>query len=354
MKKFLQLYEALQVNNTGPKLSWSEAKKYLKDRGIILSTYSNPTTRVIWSVHDSKEGRRSSLRKLLPFFRNRVNSKIEYIPPFPHSLEKIRLPYLTDYKPEVTPKYQYLQAKKTKIRLTPEQEKQLFKSPKKTYSYLIKVIKGRWPKAEPTFATDSKVFVAYVNRFIKDKWLEGEKYFLNHLKVVSPQDFLFEYEIEHLIPYLEKYRKGDRWLELEPYVKRNLSSFLNYVIAIGVRFPEIEKRILAYVSREDDWSLGKAIDYVVKNLKTRWKSFENIFIKKIDKDSYGLVNLGIEYADEVIKDRWPELETKILRFKRKDPEWKDVWKGYTRRILQKYGFGEQHLSSDIDVLTTLI
>jgi len=57
----------------------------------------------------------------------------------------------------------------------PEAEPQILKSPKYSYWYALRVIKGRWPEAESTILESPESAAAYTQNIIKGRWPEAEE-----------------------------------------------------------------------------------------------------------------------------------------------------------------------------------
>lgn len=76
----------------------------------------------------------------------------------------------------------------------------------------------------------------------------------------------------------------------------------------GVRNPVLEKEILGSNPAGSDADPDLLMEYI-STLIGRWPKFERLLVKYIkDYDYDASTHLAIQYADEVIKGRWRELE----------------------------------------------
>ena len=57
----------------------------------------------------------------------------------------------------------------------PEAEPIILKDPYSAYEYAKEIIKGRWPEAEPTISKNSLAAYYYARDVIKGRWPQGEK-----------------------------------------------------------------------------------------------------------------------------------------------------------------------------------
>lgn len=97
------------------------------------------------------------------------------------------------------------------------------------YTYARYFVKGRWPKGEPTIATDLDYAFLYAKTIIKGKWPEGEAAILK-----SPR---------HAYYYAEDVTEG-RWLEGEPIIASHLLYGRKYAKRFNLHYDEENQRFI--------------------------------------------------------------------------------------------------------------
>ena len=157
--------------------------------------------------------------------------------------------------------------------------------------YVRNVVKGRWPAAEKMIAEDAGCWDDYLS-FLRKK----DKIAL--VAACKSRDVFAMWYAEEVAK--DKWKHGERAiLEGKDWVS------YYYARAMGRRWEPGEKKILA----------GKdprtCLDYAEEVIKGRWPEAEKVLLK--DADSC------FEYAKEVIKGRWPEAEKVLLKDKDKSP-----------------------------------
>ena len=199
--------------------------------------------------------------------------------------------------------------------------------------YAKEVIGGRWPEAEPFIAKDAYWSLEYA-RFLNDRFPAGEKTILKRKSVGL------------MVNYAEEVIKG-RWPEAEPFIAKSEDWSLEYARFLKDRFPAGEEAILKsnnpfyiigyakdvigdrwpeaepYIAKSAEWSLEYA-----RNLGSRFPAGEKTILKRKN------VGLMVNYAKEVIKDRWLKAEPYIA----KSAEWSLE---YARKVNSRFPAGEE-------------
>lgn len=92
--------------------------------------------------------------------------------------------------------------------------------------YAVKVLKVRWPEAEPYIKTHAFSTVYYIENVIKERWHEGESSFITN------PEFAFQ--------YAKNVIKG-RWPEAEEYIKQDNFWWTYYKIQFEMKDEETNK-----------------------------------------------------------------------------------------------------------------
>jgi hypothetical protein len=184
--------------------------------------------------------------------------------------------------------------------------------------YASVVIQGRWQRLEEELlkwglyapTTADSFLLEYATDVMKARWPEMETL----LQEVCEENHGYHPPFPELETYCSRL-KG-RWPEIEASVIRSSDISINKLIdyaanVIHGRWPELESRMESDGERE-----STRISYCAK-LKFRWPKVENQLI--------GTVCAGVpsgrgglfRYMKEVVKGRWPELETVLLNGVRK-------------------------------------
>lgn len=116
------------------------------------------------------------------------------------------------------------------------------------YEYAYRIIKGRWPEAEPSIARNPKIAVEYAINIIKDRWPEAESAIIDYvLDEVDWCDTKRAYVPKQSKPILAKYIRyliKEKWPEVEPSISAD--AYCSYYYARNVikgRWPEGEPAI---------------------------------------------------------------------------------------------------------------
>lgn len=166
-----------------------------------------------------------------------------------------------------SPKYAVQKARKGKV-LNRWELEELAKDPEQSLIYCQKVIKGRFPAAEPAIAQHPDMAFDYAKSVIKGRFAEAEATFLRHNCDWGNRNYLQRYFIE---------------IVQEPN-------------------PEVEKILI-------DTHHGLTVSYADLCIKGRWPAAEGVILSDIEN--------AVDYHHRVVKERWPELEDKILFLKKR-------------------------------------
>lgn len=161
-----------------------------------------------------------------------------------------------------SPKYAVQKARKGK-KLNRWELEELAKDAEQSVLYAEKVLKGRFPEAEPTIAQNHDLAFQYAKDVIRGRFPEAEQTFFDNNSDWGNRNYFQRYFID---------------VAREPN-------------------PAIEKKIL-------DTHHGLAANYAERCLKGRWPEGEKVILKDLDN--------AVEYHGNVVKERWPELEDLIL------------------------------------------
>jgi hypothetical protein len=157
--------------------------------------------------------------------------------------------------------------------------------PEAACEYAIKVIKGRWKAAEHLIALDVDAWEEYLN-FLRTKDKKT-------LVAACKSNAVFA------MWYAENVAKGE-WKPGEKAILKGEDwTAFYYARAMGRRWGPAEKKILA----EKD--VVTCFDYADQVIKGRWPEAEKFIIKNPD--------FALRYAIQVIKGRWPEAEKFIIK-----------------------------------------
>jgi hypothetical protein len=151
--------------------------------------------------------------------------------------------------------------------------------------YALNVVKGRWPAAEKMIAEEVSCWEDYLSFLLKkDK---------NALVAACKSMDVFA------LWYAEQVAEGE-WKPGERAILKG-KDWVSYYYAraMGRRWEPGEKKILA---GKDP---GTCLDYAEEVIKGRWPEAEKLILK----DAHSC----LKYAEEVIKGRWPEAEKVILK-----------------------------------------
>jgi hypothetical protein len=180
-----------------------------------------------------------------------------------------------------SPKYAVQKARKGK-KLNRWELEELAKDPEQSLIYAERVLKGRFPEAEPAIALNHEVAYAYAKGIIKGRFPEAEQAFLANHSDWGSRNYLQRYFIE---------------------VARE-------------RNPVVEKKII-------ETHHGLASKYAELCMNGRWAEAEPVILRDIDN--------AIEYHSRVVKDRWPELEDAII-LKKKTGFWDNQPKSLSKYL----------------------
>jgi len=161
-------------------------------------------------------------------------------------------------------------------------ESKIIKSPIIAAHYAQFIVKGPWPEAETSIATNVQASLNYAN-FTKVRFRAAETAILNG-------------EMHNLYEYIIEVIKGP-WPEAERRLKEHALYAARYAEEIlRRRWPEAESVIRL--------NSEAACNYAIKLIKGRWVAAENC----IARDPY----MAIRYVTEVLKDRFIEAEEAII------------------------------------------
>jgi hypothetical protein len=168
------------------------------------------------------------------------------------------------------PKYAVMKARKGKT-LNRWELEDLARDPEQSLIYCQKVLNGRFPEAEPAIAQHPELAFDYAKSVIRGIFPAAEDTFLKHNADWGRRNYLERYFID---------------IAQEPN-------------------PNVEKKILATHH-------GLAGKYAERCIKGRWPAGEKVLLKDLDN--------AVQYHGDVVKERWPELEDKIV-FQKKESHW---------------------------------
>jgi hypothetical protein len=154
------------------------------------------------------------------------------------------------------------------------------------YNYAYKVLRDRWPEAEPYIAKNPAVAYRYARDVIDGEWPEAEPY------IMKEPALAYGYAKDII---------DDRWPEAEPYIMKEPGFAIQYAVDfIGDRWPEAESYIMK--------GPHDAFEYAHRVIRGRWPEAEHVILRSPES--------CVRYARYVIEDRWPEAEPIIME----DPE----------------------------------
>lgn len=150
-----------------------------------------------------------------------------------------------------------------KVRRLPELENLILQDASAAYNYALKIIKGRWPEAEPIILSKGspRTLFFYAKNLIKSRWPEAEPKILK-------SDYIFEYASQVI---------KDRWPEAEKII--------------------LEKGRQELVGQTYFWG-SDLMKYLSSIVKDRWVEAEEI----LAENPCALK----EYAKEILQDKLPE------------------------------------------------
>jgi hypothetical protein len=128
----------------------------------------------------------------------------------------------------------------------PEAEPYIMKEPALAFRYALNIIKGRWPEAEPYIMKDDFMSYEYARDIIKGRWPEAEP------RIMKCAPLAYQYALDII--------KG-RWPEAEPYIVRY--AYISYGYALNVikgRWPEAEPYIMKDVELFDRYKQELGIE----------------------------------------------------------------------------------------------
>jgi hypothetical protein len=153
----------------------------------------------------------------------------------------------------------------------PEAEPIILESDHESYKYARDIIKGRWPEAEPVILDGLHNIVNYARNVIKGRWPEAERKLLS-LSVSSKS--ALGWPLAYAVTYAEEIMHG-RWQEAEPIIMKEPRAAVLYATKIlHGRWPEAEEYIM-----HDSTS---AYEYAVNILHRSWPEAERV----ISQNSY--------------------------------------------------------------------
>lgn len=161
-----------------------------------------------------------------------------------------------------SPKYAVIKARKGK-KLNRWEIEELAKDAEQSVLYAEKVLKGRFPEAEPAIAHNHELAFQYAKDIVKGRFPEAEQTLLDNSSDWGNRNYLQRYFIE----------------------------------IAQERNPILEKKII-------NTHHGLAAHYAELCVKGRWPEGEKVILKDLDS--------AISYHEKVVKERWPELEDTIL------------------------------------------
>lgn len=203
----------------------------------------------------------------------------------------------------------------------PEAEIAIAGNPSAAASYAVDVIGGRWPSAEPMIASDAIASLTYATMALKGAFAEGEPALMQTSWIAGE--------------YTKAVLQG-RWPAYEAHLEAELRSVGDdgYRVTIDMqdymrfagpfRWPAAESAILNFGDAShvltyakqlgERWEAGEAylldhskanalVDYAQVVIKGRWPQAEAV----IQSD----LRAALTYARDVIGDRWPEAEAAL-------------------------------------------
>ena len=169
------------------------------------------------------------------------------------------------------------------------------------YEYAYRIIKGRWPEAEPSIARNPKIAVDYAINIIKGRWPEAESAIIDYvLDEVDWCDTKRAYVPKQSKPILARYIQyliKEKWPEVEPAISAD--AYCSYYYARNVikgRWPEGEPAI----GNELRLSCWYAKDIVQGR-------FPDLYVELNILNS----DLGPEYAKEAANTTKTKLKNKV-------------------------------------------
>lgn len=177
--------------------------------------------------------------------------------------------------------------------------------------YAEEVIRGRWPEAEP-FILKSSQADEYAAKVVKGALPAAEAAILE-----SPQR-----AADYAVNVLKR-----RWPEAEPVILREWQPTNSYVLAlVKERWPEAETTLSRTVSSDlvrycaniakarvplaeqailSGSSSGVALEYAQRVIRGRWPEGESLILRD--------PHYAVRYASEILHGRWPEAEPVIIK-----------------------------------------
>lgn len=160
-------------------------------------------------------------------------------------------------------------------------EEAISKSSYYATEYAINILRKRWPKGEAAILTNAVCAAAYASKIIRGRWEEAED-------IISTDG---EASLEYA-KIVKRFEKG------EDAISKNAELSVDYAKIIGGRFEKGEDAIA-----KDQYNILEYACFI----EQRFEKGE-AFILSEGEYSWN----SIRYATDVVKDRWIELENKIL------------------------------------------
>jgi hypothetical protein len=164
----------------------------------------------------------------------------------------------------------------------PEAEPNIIKHPLAAVTYAAAEI-GRWPEAEPAIASDPQAAFEYASRVIKGRWPEGEP------AILTDGEMAFN--------YASRVVRG-RVPEMEPAILQNPMAAYNYASrVISGPWPEAESVIAS--------DAEASVSYARSFFPGGWPPGEPAIVKDPEQTN--------RYLSSVKKGRWPAAEPTLMK-----------------------------------------
>lgn len=156
-------------------------------------------------------------------------------------------------------------------------------------------VKGEWDVATKMAKRSPSMATQYARDVMHRRWTEAEPFILNDLSYAELYQDIFGMEPKD-------------WAAHKQAALKNPIAAVNFaVMANSGRMPEIEPLILT--------NAQAILTYVYDVLRRkysgeRWKEGESALLDLIDRGTNNLMP-AVNYASDIIGDRWPELEAKL-------------------------------------------